>query len=270
MRRFSAIAIFTLFCAALFRWMPIPALMGQMPILPGLLNAQSASGGSGTWSATPLGHQVAGSPSSSGTATTAAMNCSGTNVYYFAAASGNIDATTMTVTYNDGSSHAFSNHMTNRNSSGASPNVTIWYQYVSSGSSSVTVSATGSAAFAAVAAGCWSGGAPSSPLDGEAFAGPTGQLCFACSITTNGLLSGSGITPGTANELFVMAISTTGGGNSCSVDTGFAVTDQLPLSAGAHYGVCMAYLLVSGTPTTKPTVTWVSNSGSVEMGSFKP
>ncbi len=104
-----------------------------------------------------------------------------------------------------------------------------------------------------------------------AFSGTAGlaaDLDTASATTGMSIQPGSG-TPAHANEVIVTGMSSSGT-DADSIDSGFTITDQLPLLGFAHFGIALAYLIQGAAAAVNPT--W-SGSASVtrtaSMGSWQ-
>lgn len=72
------------------------------------------------------------------------------------------------------------------------------------------------------------------------------------------------ITPSVGGALIVCGLGTAGpAGISASINSGFAITDQLPLSSGNYYGSALAWLAQGSAAAVNPT--WTEASGSHDL-----
>lgn len=66
----------------------------------------------------------------------------------------------------------------------------------------------------------------------------------------------SGITSGASNTLFVSSVCQDGAAGSYSVDQGFTISDQLPVSGGVYVGSGLSYFIQSTAGALNPTWTF--------------
>lgn len=215
-------------------------------------------------------HKMAKATSAGGTATTAAMNCSGAN-FIAAAVVSYINAST-SATMSDSSLNTWSLKTTSFNQgNGTSSSIAIWYVENPTVSASQTVSAIGNTAggggYAIVGAACFSGLASSSSLDQQTGLGQTG----------GGTIQPGSITPGAAGELILSAtgVTTTGSGSiTISGGTPSMTLLDSALGDGSNgQGAGFAYAIQTTASATNPTWTFsVSGQGnpSADIASFKP
>lgn len=77
------------------------------------------------------------------------------------------------------------------------------------------------------------------------------------------------ITP-SQNNCVVVSYFASGSANSMSVDSSMSLTDQAPLTGGAHYGGAIAYIIQTTAGAINPTWSFTgTTSGGVTVASFK-
>jgi len=88
--------------------------------------------------------------------------------------------------------------------------------------------------------------------------------------STSSLTSQPGsVTPGSANELLITAAARDNATDAISIDSGFAITDQL-LKTSFNYGIALAYLIETTIAAQNPTWTESSiHSTVVTIATFK-
>lgn len=103
----------------------------------------------------------------------------------------------------------------------------------------------------------------------EAFTGASGSPDIAVSGgTTNPPIQPGSGTPAHDNELLITGI-TVDSTATLSVDSGFNVTDQLPVQAGIAYGGAMAYLIQTTATAEDPSWTGSGLVGIAAMASWQ-
>lgn len=196
------------------------------------------------WAAVALVASATAGSSDTNSVTTTAANNTGANFLVCAAAYG----TGSTMSMSDSSSNTwsaltlgFSNFSELR----------LYYVANATVSNSQTYTISGTASYPSLACKSFSGVKTASPFDQQ----NTNNSATA-SVAT--LTTGS-ITPGFDNELLIAGISFDAGVTSLNIDSSFIGISETPHSAGAHYGVAIAYQIQTTATTRNPAWAWTTN-----------
>lgn len=212
---------------------PAPLLIQQRTVAPA---AASNCGVSGPW--TCVAHtQLA--PTGSGGGTTAALNCTGSNMIVAVAQSFSGGPTpTMT----DSQSNTYGTPTFT-----SSALITGWVLSSPTVGASQTFTVSGTSSFSTLSVECWhdTSGTP-------AYEGAGSEFNQAGTATT---ASGFAYTTTHANDIVFGAITSNGTGTTVyTADTGYTVLDQIPPVSGQNVSGGLAYKLI---PTTQSnTFTW--------------
>lgn len=192
---------------------------------------------------TLIDHKAAGAASMGGTATTAALNCTGANAMKVVSSdfnTGGWDASMDTITDSLGNVYS---HGTPQTFPGTTSTVVVWYKDNATVSGSMTVSGTGS--FNSIFVACFSVVKTTAALDQQSGA-----------VASSSTIQPGSATPSENNELIIAGLSS--GQTSYSINGGFTITDQLPLVGGNHMGGALAYLIQTSAAAANPT--WTINT----------
>lgn len=118
-----------------------------------------------------------------------------------------------------------------------------------------TFTVSGGGGFESIYVEAFSGAASSSTFETQ-----TGNNNGAGATTT---LQAGSITPAQNGEVLIAGLANANGSANQSINGGFTITDQVPLSGGNYYGGAMAYLIQTTAAPANPT--WTSIPGAQMM-----
>lgn len=212
-----------------------------------------ASGGSGF----SFIDSVSGGSSNTNSAISDEMDT--TNANLFVAAVANLDASSLPATVTDAMGNTWF-PLTGFLANPGTYRCQFFYCVPSSVGEGHTFTATRNGTYPAITVAAFSG----------ANASPADQENGADEIGTSTRQPGS-ITPSVNNSLIITGFAVNGSPVTASIDSGFTITDQLPFSSGAYFGVGMAYLIQGTALPVNPTWNFSGSPGiTAQIASFKP
>ncbi len=202
--------------------------------------------------------------SGGGAVTTSAMNTTGAN--FLVAAVGGFNGTNPIGSVTDSKGNTWNALTAHVNSGTNTVPSQIFYTINPTVGSGHTVTVGAANTFPSICVAAFSGVDTTSPFDtvageGSADNGGSGSATLAV----------SSITPNQVNSLVIAAVAYISG-DVASIDSGFTLLDDIPVSGGNCQGSAMAYLVQTSAAAAAPTFTnlTVADRGCGGSAAFKP